>query len=387
MSRFAPYFGIAVAGILGASIAVFYNTVIPVINTAPAAMVTIPVILPVPNQVATTSIVIEEGDSSLLGGSVSSEPIQIVSEIHEAPTVSEATVSAPAIETRVSVPELSVSEQNAALDASASALRSALVNIVCYVSAGSGLHSISGSGIFVDPKGIIITNAHIAQYLLLTSRNVSCTIRTGSPAADTYKAELAYISPSWIKANAKVLTEISPSGTGEYDFAFLAVIRSATNVPLPDSFPFVPPATAPPAKDTPVAIASYGAQFLEAGQIRSFLSPTVVFGSVKDIFTFASTTVDVLALGGSAAAQEGSSGGGVASMNGELVGVITTSTTKGETINRSLNAITTSYIRAAYATETGSTIDSLFAKPLSVLVSDFTAQAQELSSILFKNLP
>ena len=95
---------------------------------------------------------------------------------------------------------------------------------------------------------------------------------------------------------------------------------------------------------TPVVIASYGAQFLEQSQVQSALFPTVVFGSVKDIFTFATNTIDVLALGGSAAAQEGSSGGGVSDAAGKLVGTITTSTTKGTTDTRSLSAITASYI-------------------------------------------
>ena len=160
---------------------------------------------------------------------------------------------------------------------------------------------MSGSGVIIDPKGIILTNAHIAQYFLLADRGVSCTIRSGSPAVNRYEANLVYISPAWLRANANVLTQTNPSGTGEYDFAFLAITKSKTPEALPSSFPFVPLATVPPASGTPVVIASYGAQFLESSQIQSSLFPTIVFGSVKDVFTFVSTTIDILALGGSAA--------------------------------------------------------------------------------------
>ena len=246
---------------------------------------------------------------------------------------------------------------------------------------------MSGSGVIVDPKGTILTNAHVAQYFLLANRSVSCTIRSGSPATDRYEAALVFISSAWINANAGVLTEAMPSGTGEYDFAFLAITKSATSATLPSSFPFLPLATTPPLSGTPIVIASYGAQFLESSQVQSSLFPTVVFGSVKDVFTFAVNTIDVLALGGSAAAQEGSSGGGVASVKGELIGTITTSTVSGDTNSRSLSAITASYIRAEYANETGQALDLLLAEPTSTALTNFASQIPALESILTARLP
>lgn len=304
-------------------------------------------------------------------------PIKPAASVEPAP----APVAAP-----VQVAPATASSGDAGLDAAASALRAALVNIMCYVPQGSGLRSISGSGIFVDSKGVILTNAHIAQYFLLKSRGASCIIRSGSPATDKYRAALMYVSPAWIRTNAQLLTQANPSGTGEYDFALLAVTRSATNTALPSSFPFVPLATLPPYTFTPVVIASYGAQFLESSQVQSALSPTVVFGSVKDVFTFATNTIDVLALGGSAAAQEGSSGGGVADANGKLVGTITTSTVSGDTSTRSLDAITASYIRAEYASETGSPLDLLLERDPVTAVTDFASQAAELEAVLTAQL-
>lgn len=278
--------------------------------------------------------------------------------------------------------------ESSPLAISAIALRNALVNIICRLRVDAGVRSISGSGVIIDPRGIILTNAHVAQLFLLTDRGASCTIRTGSPAIDAYKAALIYISPPWLRENAERLSEESPKGTGEYDFAFLAVTRSATSsVALPAPFPYVPLATEPALAGTPVVIASYGAQFLEFSQIKSSLFPTVVFSSVKEVLTFNLNTIDVLALGGSAAAQEGSSGGGVADKSGKLIGTLTTSTIEGDTSTRALNAITASYIRSEYANETTQSLDTLFGKSTQKAVADFALRIPSLAAIISTQLP
>ena len=107
--------------------------------------------------------------------------------------------------------------------------RGSLVNILCLT---QGAHHIitpiSGSGVVVDDRGVILTNAHIAQFYLFedfpTEDFITCEIRTGSPAQSSYKAELLYISPPWISDNAKTIVSENPMGTGEHDFAFLVII-------------------------------------------------------------------------------------------------------------------------------------------------------------------
>lgn len=383
MSRFTPYVGITLAFFVGLFIAVFSSKPITVsvvtpstTNSSPSATTT----EPTPSFIASTS---EERVSATTTTSIASILVPEISKekvVVSTPRV--ATISA----TSTSQPT-PVSSGNGSLDMSATALRKALVNIICYVpAAGSGLHSISGSGVFIDAKGIILTNAHIAQYFLLADRTVSCSIRTGSPAVDSYQAGLIYISPVWIHANPDVLTKALPRGTGEYDFALLAITKSKTKSPLPSSFSSVPLAQFPPTSFIPVAIATYGAQFLEISQIQSSLFPTIVFGSVKDVFTFDKNTIDVLALGGSPAAQEGSSGGGVADATGSLVGTITTSTIEGSTDTRSLEAITASYIRAEYERETGSSLDTLLSTPTENSLADFAQQIPALESIITAHL-
>jgi len=364
MSRLAPYLGI-IAGLLCGSFIIFFSSRTTVVYIP--ATVVIPEVV---SHVSTTTT-----------------STQTIAPAERAPS--------KVVSTTIPVPPPS-SGRSAALTAAGSALIDALVNIICYAPAGSALHSISASGVFIDPKGIILTNAHVAQYFLLADKGVSCTIRSGTPAADRYTADLIYISPTWLKKNPSVLTETLPNGTGEYDFAFLAVSQSAprkdsgqatTTMSLPASFPFVPLATVSPFTDTPVVIASYGAQFLEPSQIISTLFPTMVFGSVKDVFTFATNTIDVLSLGGSAIAQEGSSGGGVANVDEELVGIITTSTVSGATDTRSLSAITASYIRSEYASETGKPLNTLLFRSSSFSIANFSQQIPALESIITVNLP
>ena len=376
MQRLEPYLGMTIAIVLGVLIIAFSSTVTVVRTTTTAT----------PTASSTLSALPSPSIPAIFNPETSTTTVpKKVVPPKPTPTLAPIQVAVPVPVSTPTPPSFSVS--SAALDAAALALRAALVNIICHAPFGSGLHSMSGSGVFVDPKGIILTNAHIAQYFLLADRNVSCTIRAGSPATDGYEASLMYISPAWLSANATVLTQANPNGTGEYDFAFLAVTSSVNRNALPVSFPFIPLAATPPSIGTPVVIATYGAQFLESNQIQFSLFPTIVFGSVKDVFTFVVNTIDVLALGGSAAAQEGSSGGGVADASGKLVGTITTSTTKGTTDTRSLDAITASYIRAEYASETGRALDLLLAEPTATAIADFAPQLPALEAIITANLP
>ena len=94
----------------------------------------------------------------------------------------------------------------------------------------------------------------------------------------------------------------------------------------------------------------------------------------------------MLALGGSAAAQEGSSGGGIADSSKTLVGTITTSTTEGSTNTRSLDAITASYIRAQFFNEVGQPIDILLSEPTTYSINDFASKITMLESIITTGL-
>jgi hypothetical protein len=268
------------------------------------------------------------------------------------------------------------------IDAASATIRAALVNIICDAPTGLGIHSISGSGVIIDPRGIILTNSHIGQYFLLTDKGVSCVIRTGSPATDAYDAAPVFVSPAWLAANAASITEDAPTGTGEHDLSLLAITASASNAALPQSYPYVPLEKSESVLNEPVVIGSYAAQFLQSSAIEDDLSPTIVYGSIEAVYTFAVNSIDIVSLGGSAAAQEGSSGGGVVDASGELTATVTTSTTAGDTSTRELNAITASYIRRDYAAETGTTLDTLLAENPATMIRRFAPQIPALEAEL-----
>ncbi|MDB5224873.1 MAG: hypothetical protein JWO43_495 [Candidatus Adlerbacteria bacterium] len=235
-------------------------------------------------------------------------------------------------------------------------VRTALVNIYCTTRADGYLHPISGSGVFIDQRGVILTNAHVAQFFLLkdypTQDNITCVVRTGSPASPQYTAELLYISPQWIAANASQLGSAIQTGTGENDFAFLRVTGTTNpNGTLPGVFPAVPLSSNIPDTGSSILAAAYPAGFLEGITIERNLYISSAFTTLEQLYTFDTpNTVDVLALKGSVVAQAGSSGGAaVDASTGKLIGLISTEIVAATTADRVLNAITINYIDRALA--------------------------------------
>lgn len=267
-------------------------------------------------------------------------------------------------------------------------LGKAVVNIIC-VSHMDGLHSITGSGVFIDSRGIILTVAHVAQSVLLQEylgkSKVSCVVRTGSPARTAYSVRPIYVSDAWVKNNATTLVTSQPMGTGEHDYALLAVSGSANGTPLPGAFPAIPLSTLVLHTGDPVYIGSYGAQTLSNAQISNDLEETLAESTVKDRYTFGGNTVDVLAINGSNASQEGSSGGAVADTNDDLVGLITTSEISGSLSSREMRTITPSYIERSYQEDTGNDFLAYFGNTgISTLINVYAPVAQTEGAFIAK---
>ena len=237
-----------------------------------------------------------------------------------------------------------------------------LVNIYCQYKTEKYIRTTTGTGFFINQKGVIITNAHVAQFLLLKEAkdvvdDVECTVRTGNPAEPKYEAELLYISPQWIFDNSSVITEESPIGTGERDYALLYISKSTDSAPLPTRFPAITVDTAllpRSIENAEVITAGYPAESLFKYGSSAKLTPVVAETSVGVLYTFGSNYADLFSISESPVGEQGASGGPIASHTSRgVIGLIVTKgdpATEGE---HSLRALTLSYIDRTIIEETG----------------------------------
>ncbi len=238
----------------------------------------------------------------------------------------------------------------------------ALVNVYCQYKTDEFIRTTTGTGFFINQKGVILTNAHVAQFLLLEGvhdviQDVECVIRTGNPAEPKYKAKLLYISPTWIYENAHLIDAEAPRGTGERDYALLYISDTTDHSPLPTRFPSIQINTnllARSVEGTMVYDAGYPAEKLIQYGSDTDLSPVIAQASIGTLYTFGSNYADIFSISESPVGEHGASGGPIIHKDeGTVIGVIVTKgdpATEGE---KSLRALTLSYVNRTITEETG----------------------------------
>jgi S1-C subfamily serine protease len=239
----------------------------------------------------------------------------------------------------------------------------ALVNIFCTFTSERQIRTTTGSGYFVHRDGVILTNAHVAQYLLLETADsfnaAECVVRTGDPAQNRYRAELLYIPPAWITANAALIDDEVPMGTGERDYALLLVTESLTSEPLPEQFPALSLSTELlpiSSKGQRVIAAGYPAGELFSAGPDAPLIPRQAETTITELYTFGSNLADVFSVRGTAVGAAGASGGPVVTTGGRSLGLIVTRGDDAIDGPGSLRAITLSHVDRTITEETGFTL-------------------------------
>ncbi len=269
--------------------------------------------------------------------------------------------------------------------------KDATVNLYCRVKARGKTFSVSGSGVVISERGVILTNAHVAQVFLLANAPgraaARCSVRTGSPATEHYTASLLYLPKIWVEENNSTYSKQKPPRVGENDFALLYITNTEKGT-LPERFPFLPiNVTTPTAEQGAISIAGYPTEGLDFNKIQRALMAIVASSSVTNIQSYQEKKPDILTLTPSAAGSPGVSGGPIINTTGEVVGIVTSKS--AEKNNRTLRGITLSYIdRVIYSTEQTSLITLLaenFAHRASTTQALFPPQTiKRIETSLFK---
>jgi len=239
-----------------------------------------------------------------------------------------------------------------------------LVNIYCHYKTDDYTRTTTGTGFFIHKNGVVLTNAHVAQFLLLKETDAvtdaRCILRGGSPAEPLYETELLYISPLWISKNANLIDAEKPTGTGERDYALLYVSKAIGDRPLPSVYPALTTNTGllPRSVENDVVLAGgYPAEALYKQGASVKLVPLIGTTTIEELYTFGSNYADLFSIGGSSVGEQGSSGGPIVRENAGVIGLIVTKGDEALEGARSLRGLTLSYIDRTITEETGFSLE------------------------------
>lgn len=257
-----------------------------------------------------------------------------------------------------------------------STINNIVVNILCTSRDGNKISASTGSGVIISDNGVILTNAHIAQLFLLKNYKregyMDCSIRRENIPTFGYKADLLYISKDWVENNAHLIKNPAPQGTGENDYALLAITDSTNpTLSIPKKFPSAKIETLDGSinKKDSITVAGYPGEQINFLDLNNASGLKIDSTFISDIFTFGQLTTDVLSTGETPVAVRGSSGGGVFK-NNTLIGII--ATVSGGSKYSVINAITTSYINKDIKSESGSSLTSMISGDVKSKADTFT---------------
>lgn len=237
------------------------------------------------------------------------------------------------------------------------------LNIICVNKEGNRIEVSTGSGTIISSNGVVLTNAHVAQNFLLKdypkANYMDCSLYRENLTIYGYKARILYISNQWIEDNYYLIKSLTPTGTGENDYALLAITGSTNPaIRISSSFPYTSFSISDSDFDEGDSIVLAGYPGQRGGLFTINQSGTLLIDDsfIEDVFTFSRSTIDLLTTGESPVAARGASGGGVFK-NDKLIGVIST-VASGRQYNKA-NAITTSYINRDLRNDYGESLNSL----------------------------
>jgi hypothetical protein len=261
-------------------------------------------------------------------------------------------------------------------------IRAATVNILCTMQTGNEIAHYTGSGVVIDASGIILTNAHVAEHILLEQAGrETCFIRTGSPASNSYKARVVYLPDAWIESNKFNLKSQSLTGNGENDYAILMlssrVSASAPDVPLPHLVPDISDV----AQGTTVTLAGYPLLSQSVSFLNSGLYSLTESSTINRVAGYNGGSSDVINTGPTNVAAHGTSGGAIVGSSGTLIGIIDAAVVDAYSGRSAVLGITLSYINRSLG-QKGKSLKSLIENATSEADSFALNKVQYLSGML-----
>lgn len=273
------------------------------------------------------------------------------------------------------------------VDSVDSSIENVSVNIQCTRKIGNVTSLTTGSGVIISSSGVVLTNAHVAQYFLLKESGYNCSMRRENIPLYGFVAKPLYISEKWIENNHQQLKSSVPTGTGKYDYALLHITGNTNpTIPLP-KFPSLSLNTTNEFLKIgdKVTVSGYPGLISYSLEIAKNASLQKEVVTIKDIYTLGNNTVDVVSSSDTSLAQRGASGGG-AFKNNQLAGIIVSTKDGSNSGKFAVNILTLDYINREIRNETGKNISSFVSGDLSQASIDFETDAQHLTLLLMRNL-